>query len=90
MCEFAVADPVVSAFMAKERHEQAMQDFSGITQSSNNTTADSDSYDWMQKLQLNPKAGTVKSTIDNIIIILDNDPLLKGKFALNQFAGRAG
>nr|DAD95893.1 MAG TPA: replicative DNA helicase [Siphoviridae sp. ctGMq5] len=88
MCEFAVADPVVSAFMAKERHEQAMQDFSRITQSSNNTTADSDSYDWMQKLQLNPKAGTVKSTIDNIIIILDNDPLLKGKFALNQFAGR--
>lgn len=27
-------------------------------------------------------------TIDNIMKILDNDPLLKGKFALNEFAGR--
>ena len=29
-----------------------------------------------------------QATIDNVKIILEHDPLLKGKFALNEFAGR--
>lgn len=83
MCEFAVADPLVSALMAQERHDQAVQDFEGVE-----ATNDADAVNWMQKLQCNPQTGAIKSTIDNVIIILDNDPMLKGKFALNQFAGR--
>ncbi len=83
MCEFAVADPLVSALMAQERHNQAVQDFEGVE-----ATNDADAVNWMQKLQCNPQTGAIKSTIDNVIIILDNDPMLKGKFALNQFAGR--
>ena len=83
MCEFAVADPTVSALMAKERHEQAVKDFEGV-----NSTNETDAVNWMQKLQSNPQTGAIKPTIDNVIIILDNDPMLKGKFALNQFAGR--
>ena len=83
MCEFAVADPLVSALMAQERHDQAIQDFEGVE-----ATNDADAVNWMQKLQCNPQTGAIKSTIDNVIIILDNDPMLKGKFALNQFAGR--
>ena len=84
MCEFAVADPLCSALMAKERREEAAKDFEGVTASGSKDEPD----DWMQKLDLNQKTGAVKPTIDNILIILDNDPLLKGKFALNQFAGR--
>ncbi len=83
MCEFAVADPLVSALMAQERHDQAVQDFEGVE-----ATNDANAVNWMQKLQCNPQTGAIKSTIDNVIIILDNDPMLKGKFALNQFAGR--
>ena len=83
MCEFAVADPLVSALMAQERHDQAVRDFEGVE-----ATNDADAVNWMQKLQSNPQTGAIKSTIDNVIIILDNDPMLKGKFALNQFAGR--
>ena len=84
MCEFAVADPLCSALMAKERHEEAVKDFEGVG-AGGSEEAD---IDWMQKLDLNAKTGLVKPTIDNILIILDNDPLLKQKFALNQFAGR--
>lgn len=83
MCEFAVADPLCSALMAKERQERAMQDMEGLL----SYVAD-DPTEWMQKLDLNAKTGQVKPTIDNILIILDNDPMLKQKFALNQFAGR--
>ena len=83
MCEFAVADPLCSALMAKERHEEAIKDFDGV--GPNNTD---DPANWMQKLELNSKSGLIKPTIDNILIILDNDPMLKQKFALNQFAGR--
>lgn len=42
----------------------------------------------MSKLAVNTQTGLPKSTIDNVWIILEHDPLLKGKFALNQFAGR--
>ncbi|MDD3337864.1 MAG: virulence-associated E family protein [Lachnospiraceae bacterium] len=83
MCEFAVADPTVSALMAQERRDQAVKDFDGVPADNSD-----DAVNWMQKLDLNPKTAQAKPTIDNVLIILDNDPLLKGKFALNQFAGR--
>ena len=83
MCEFAVSDPTTSALLARERHDQAVKDFEGVGASNADAPEN-----WMQKLDLNAKSGLVKPTIDNVLIILDNDPFLKGKFALNQFAGR--
>lgn len=83
MCEFAVADPLCSALMARERHEQAVKDFEGVPADNGGAPEN-----WMQKLDMHPKTGLVKPTIDNVRIILENDPMLKGKFALNQFAGR--
>lgn len=83
MCTFAVQDSAVSALMARERSQQAVQDFEGVS-----ATNEDDPANWMQKLALHQQTGAVKATIDNVIIILDNDPLLKGKFALNKFAGR--
>lgn len=83
MCEFAIADQGVAALMAQERHDAAVAEFEGV-----GPTNDDAVINWMLKLQVNPQTGAVKPTIDNILIILDNDPMLKGKFALNQFAGR--
>ena len=81
MCEFAVADPETATRIISERREQAIAEFEGIVPQEEDT-------DWQSKLQVNAQTGAVKPTIDNILIILDNDPMLKGKFALNQFAGR--
>lgn len=83
MCEFAVADPAVAALMAQERAAQAVQDFTGVA-----PTNAADPVNWMARLQLQPQTGAIKPTIDNIIIILDNDAMLKGRFALNKFASR--
>ncbi len=85
MCELAISDPEVSALMAGERIEAAQRDFAGATDTS---AADPDAGAWISKLSLNKQTGQIKATIDNVWLILENDPNLKGKFALNEFAGR--
>lgn len=83
MCELAVQDVGVAALMSQERYQEAVQDFEGV-----GATNDEDPANWMSKLAINTQTGLPKATIDNVWIILEHDPLLKGKFALNRFAGR--
>lgn len=82
MCELACGLPDVAALINKERYDSAIKDFGGIS------TDENDETDWMMLLEKNVQTGAVKSTIDNVRIILEHDPLIKGKFALNEFAGR--
>ena len=83
MCDMALKDKAVIGTLNREQHEAAVKDFEGFT---DNTSAD-EPLDWAEKLQRNQN-GAVKGTIDNILVILDGDPALKGKFALNLFANR--
>ena len=83
MCEYACGLPEVGALISKERYESAVKDFEGITADENE-----EPENWMVLLEKNAQTGAVKATIDNVRIILEHDPLLKGKFALNEFAGR--
>lgn len=83
MCEYAMSLDDVRANVAQERYETAAKDFEGITAETTEEVTN-----WMTLLEINSQSGTVKSTIDNICIILEHDPLLKGKFALNEFASR--
>ncbi len=83
MCALAVETQDVAALMSQERYQEAVKDFEGVE-----ATNDDDPANWMTKLAVNTQTGLPKATIDNVWIILENDPLLKGKFALNQFAGR--
>lgn len=41
---------------------------------------------WRKMLQLDGN-GNYKKTIDNVVVILENDPMLKGKIATDEFAG---
>lgn len=43
--------------------------------------------EWMKKLDVD-KNGIAKSTIDNVVLILENDPYLRGKLAMNIFTHR--
>lgn len=83
MCDMALKDKAVVGTLNREQHESAIKDFEGFA----DVTPTDDSLDWAEKLQRNQN-GLVKGTIDNILIILDGDPALKGKFALNLFANR--
>ena len=83
MCEYACGLADVAALISKERYDSAVKDFGGVV-----ADAEADTDNWMALLEKNTQTGAVKSTIDNVRIILEHDPLLKGKFALNDFAGR--
>lgn len=48
---------------------------------------DEQNIDWTEKLEID-KQGHCLSTIQNVAIILENDPQLKGKFRYNGFTGR--
>lgn len=43
---------------------------------------------WQLLLKRNHQTGEVKNTIDNVVLILEHDPRIRGKFAYNEFTGR--
>lgn len=81
MSELAANDPKVSKQLAKELAESAISDFGELKSEGND-------LNWATALELSSQTGAIKPTIDNFRIILENDPNLAGKFALNEFAGR--
>ena len=83
MCEFASSQPAVAQLMAKERYEAAVQSFSSVPPGQEQTDAS-----WVLKLQAHPKTGEPLNTIQNVQVILENDPRLKGRVYHDEMAGR--
>lgn len=80
MCELAANDARVSKQIAKERAESVISDFSGI-----DNGHEEENFNWTAELEINKKTLQIKA---NIWLILENDPNLRDKFALNEFSGR--
>lgn len=85
MCEFASNDRAVIGVIDKERSERAAKDFIGIAGTYQTDNQDNNE-NWKLDLPHN-KEGNPIPTIMNIQKIFENDPNLKGKFALNTFKG---
>lgn len=83
MCEFAADQPAVAELMAKERYEAAVQSFSNAPPVQEQTDAS-----WVLKLQVHPKTGKPLSTVQNVQVILENDPGLKGRIYHDEMSGR--
>jgi putative DNA primase/helicase len=83
MSAFALNDAGVAAILNQERYEQAVQDFGTEA-----PPAEKEDLNWIRKLQINATTGAPAKTTDNLLIILENDPLLKGKLAFDEFANR--
>lgn len=83
MCEFAVEQKKVSSLLNSERYEKAQAEFSraGIP-------ADPEDLTWMDKLKCSSQTGQPLKTIDNVLVILENDPKLKGRFYHDEFGNR--
>lgn len=87
--EFAVADKKVSSLILQERFQEGQKAFAavaggGATQATA-AAGSSNVDDW--GLDVSSK-GKIDPTINNMLLILQNDPQLKDGFALNKFAGR--
>ncbi len=83
MCEFAAELPAVAEMMAKERYEAAVHSFGGAPAGQGQ-----DDAGWVLKLKANPKTGEPMSTIQNVQVILENDPALKGRIYHDEMSGR--
>ena len=83
MLERATGMPDVLSLVYQERSTGAHKDFEGTLATNSDTSGN-----WKMQLSINSLTAKPKATIDNVKIILENDPLLKGRFALNKFAGR--
>lgn len=74
--KFASDDPGTKKTIVSEGIRLGKDDFSDV---------DISEYDdsWVEKLEV--EKGQVVSSIDNIVLILENDPRLKGIYAYNEF-----
>ena len=83
MCQLAVADTGVTALLNTERYESAVESFTGTM-----VPAEEETANWISLLAVSATSGAPAKTVDNVLIILEHDPLLKGKLAFDEFANR--
>jgi len=84
MSQLAMEDKAVSGLIIQERHIKASEAFKDTAQAAEDGEED---LEWMHKLTLD-RSGNIEKTINNAVLILENDPQLKGKIAIDDFAGR--
>lgn len=82
MVELATKDSRVRRLLGEERLQEANIDFAG-----EEGLYEEDNNEWLATLDVDKK-GNYYGTIDNIVIILENDPNLKGRLAFNTFEQR--
>ncbi len=89
MQKLALEDKAVKAELGKSTGAAVMEIFKDLTKGNKNpkATADPD-MEWVYNKLDRDSRGQVRKTRDNIIIILKNDPNLKGKIATDEFAMR--
>jgi putative DNA primase/helicase len=90
MASFALNDAGVATIINQERYEKAVQDFGepGTGTPVSGAPATEEDLNWMRKLQINLNTGAPSKTTDNILVILENDPMVRGKLAFDEFGNR--
>lgn len=82
MCAFALTQKSVSDLLVKERYDAANQEFG------NSLPMQAENYDWLSKLQIHAQTGKPLSTINNVQLIIENDPRLSGKVYHDDYLDR--
>lgn len=85
MTAFAMEQEAVAGLLMAERYEKAVAGFQDAAAAE--ALVPPDDLDWMKRLEINSN-GMYLKTVDNVLIILENDPALKGKIAFDEFANR--
>lgn len=85
MSRLALDDRQVSDRMSEEKFTQAQEAFKSASGTSE--SSDNDMYDLSWLIRLTKDANNrYEKTINNAVIVLENDPLLKGKIVTDEFA----
>lgn len=81
MSEFAAADKNVLVTIGLEKMVAVQDDFDEVPEEEIDT-------EWLEQLEYTEQ-GKLRSTISNFSLIIENEPMLKGKIAFNEFSNRA-
>ncbi len=90
MIHLATQDPAVRQLIGSEKLAEAFADFDDDYAAGADKGApvvDPDDQKWLEKLDID-KNGNYLSTIKNVVLIMQNDPRLKGAIGLNKFENR--
>lgn len=88
MCRLAEQDQAVGELLAAERLEAATQDFPQADEETDPTAPpEASDDDWMDKLARD-KHGKLFSTVQNLRLIMEHDPRIRGRFWVDRFAQR--
>lgn len=85
MCSFVREDPEVKVTIAAETIEEAKAAFADPI-AEEERTIDLSDLDWAKNLDMNDH-GEIKATTNNLVLILENDPIVANKIAINAFKG---
>lgn len=104
MCEFASGLDAVKEQMVQERTAEMEEEFGDLFADVGNKAAaetaveeaddpasgstDKPDTSWMKKLDLNKKTGECEPSIENAMLIMLNDPMLKDRYGYDLFAER--
>ncbi len=80
MKQLAIADPAVALLLNQERYDQATEDFAA--------PAGGTDANWMLKLKISPTSGRPEKCAANVLLMLENDPQLAGRFRKDTFSDR--
>lgn len=83
MADFAGKLKPVKKEIIQARRGKAADDYDELEEDARKTATNDD---WIESLTMVGKTNTVESTIDNAVIILNNDENLKGRLRLNEFS----
>ena len=83
MSRLALDDKAVSDRIARERFEQARDAFKG--QEAAGADGQEEDLSWILKLTKDAN-GRFEKTINNTVLVLENDPLVRGKIVTDEFA----
>lgn len=83
MSDLASSDDKVKLTIGSERINEAIEDFDLDWDEEEDIDTE-----WLKQLDYDRK-GNLRNTIDNALVILENDPRVKGKMIYNEFSNRA-
>lgn len=86
MSKLAVEDQSVAELVARERFDETQAVFGLGSEDTPSLSSEQENLNWMEQLKLDGN-GNYAKTINNVVLILENDPLLKGKIVTDEFAG---
>lgn len=87
MMAFALADGGTSKALSAEKLDETREAFAEAIDEDLGATDGEEDTDWTEGIKKD-KQGKALQTIDNAMLVLENDIALKGKFAFNEFEGR--